>query len=129
MCDMMMCGPLKNFVKRPIDAEAFGNLSSLETFVRARAETVYHPVGTCRMGADDASVVDPSMKVRGLDGLRVVDGSVMPTLLSGNTNLPIMAMAEKIADELIHGESFSPQHLIAGEMLAHDAHGRRPPSS
>jgi choline dehydrogenase len=81
------------------------------------------------MGADDASVVDPSMKVRGLDGLRVVDGSVMPTLLSGNTNLPIMAMAEKIADELIHGESFSPQHLIAGEMLAHDAHGRRPPSS
>lgn len=129
MCDMMMCGPLKNFVKRPIDAEAFGNLSSLETFVRARAETVYHPVGTCRMGADDASVVDPSMKVRGLDGLRVVDGSVMPTLLSGNTNLPIMAMAEKIADELIHGESVSPEYPIAGQMLAHDAHGRRPPSS
>jgi choline dehydrogenase len=59
---------------------------------------------------------------------RVVDGSVMPTLLSGNTNLPIMAMAEKIADELIHGESFSPQH-DRWEMLAHDAHGRRPPSS
>lgn len=107
MCDMIMGGPLKNFVKRPIDAEAFGDLSSLEGLVRARAETVYHPVGTCRMGADEASVVNPSMRVRGLDGLRVVDGSVMPTLISGNTNLPIMAMAEKIADELIHGDGFS----------------------
>ncbi|HQS45868.1 MAG: glucose-methanol-choline oxidoreductase [Rhizobiales bacterium 24-66-13] len=103
MCDMIMAGPLKAFVKRPIDADAFGDRNALEGFVRARAETVYHPVGTCRMGADDASVVDPGMRVRGLDGLRVVDGSVMPTLISGNTNLPIMAMAEKIADEIIHG--------------------------
>ena len=126
MCDMMMRGPLKNFIKRPLDAEVFGNLSEQEAFLRARAETVYHPVGTCRMGADDASVVDPSMKVRGVDGLRVIDGSVMPTLLSGNTNLPIMAIAEKIADELIHGESVSRDHPIAGEMLAH---GRHAPSS
>ncbi|MFZ1813133.1 MAG: GMC family oxidoreductase, partial [Rhizobiaceae bacterium] len=126
MCDMMMRGPLKNFIKRPLDAEVFGNLSEQEAFLRARAETVYHPVGTCRMGADDASVVDPSMKVRGVDGVRVIDGSVMPTLLSGNTNLPIMAIAEKIADELIHGESVSRDHPIAGEMLAH---GRHAPSS
>ncbi|MCA0339862.1 MAG: GMC family oxidoreductase N-terminal domain-containing protein [Proteobacteria bacterium] len=107
MCDMIMGGPLKNFVKRPIDMDAFGDRAALEGFVRARSETVYHPVGTCRMGADDAAVVDPSMRVRGLEGLRVVDGSVMPTLISGNTNLPIMAMAEKIADELVHSEGAS----------------------
>ncbi len=88
------------------DAESDADIRAL---IRARAETIYHPVGTCRMGRDQAAVVDASLKVHGVEGLRVVDASVMPTLIGGNTNAPTMMIAEKASD-LIHGLSRAKTH-------------------
>jgi choline dehydrogenase len=70
----------------------------LVAFVRAKAETVYHPVGSCRMGSGEDAVVDAQLRVRGVAGLRVVDASVMPTLPGGNTNAPTIMIAERAAD-------------------------------
>jgi choline dehydrogenase len=83
--------------------------AEIDAWVRQNAETIYHPVGTCRMGVagDAMAVVDAECRVQGLSGLRVIDASVMPTLVGGNTNAPTMMIAEKVSDA-IRGKAFLP---------------------
>lgn len=89
--------PMADYMGRdryPVD---LADDAALESLIRARADTVYHPVGTARMGSDEAAVVDPRLKVRGVDGLYIADASVMPRLIGGNTNAPSIMIGERCA--------------------------------
>ncbi|WP_084419985.1 choline dehydrogenase [Henriciella litoralis] len=85
--------------------------AEIDAFIRENGETIYHPVGTVRMGTDPHAPLDGNLKVRGVDGLRVVDASVMPTLIGGNTNAPTIMIAEKAADLMLGRKSPLPADM------------------
>ncbi len=101
---IMRAPAMREAVAAPLYASDADDEQALEDDIRRRADTVYHPVGTCRMGSDAAAVVDPRLRVRGIDGLRVVDASIMPTIVSGNTNAPAIMIGEKGAAMIIEDE-------------------------
>jgi choline dehydrogenase-like flavoprotein len=84
-------------IERPLDARALDE-QTLERALEMCSHTLYHPVGTARMGVDQSSVVDPDLRVRGVEGLRVADASVMPTIIRGHTHAPSVLIGEKAAD-------------------------------
>jgi len=89
--------PLAQFKSTELHTTGVKTDAEIEAAIRERADTIYHPVGTCRMGSDESAVLDPQLRVRGVQGLRVVDCSVMPALIGGNTNAPAIMIGEKAA--------------------------------
>jgi len=103
MRDIFRAKPLGDLLGRELGpGSAAQTDAEIGAYVRDRASgTIYHPVGTCKMGTDAMAVVDPALRVHGTEGLRVVDASVMPTLIGGNTNAPTIMVAEKAAALLL----------------------------
>lgn len=97
--ELIAASPLKEITGEEIAPGAgLQSDAALLEWVRNNAETTYHPVGTCKMGSDPMAVVDSQLRVHGIEGLRVADASIMPTLTSGNTNAPSIMIGEKCAE-------------------------------
>ncbi|MFC3612766.1 GMC family oxidoreductase [Lutimaribacter marinistellae] len=97
--DIFNAAPMQDvFLNERVPGAECREDEDIDAFIRANGQSMYHPVGTCKMGSDEMSVVDERLRVRGIDGLRVVDASIMPTIVSGNTNAPTIMVAEKAAD-------------------------------
>ena len=87
--------------------------AELDEWIKATGETLYHPVGTCKMGSDPMAVTNENGQVHGVQGLRVVDASLMPTLIAGNTNAPTIMLAEKISDHILGKAPLPPSSIMA----------------
>jgi choline dehydrogenase len=105
--------PLARYAQQPWLEAASDSDDDIAAHIRATAQTIYHPTSTCRMGVDDLAVVDPELRVRGVEALRVVDASIFPAVPRGNTNAPTIAVAEKAAD-LIRGRAAPAVDARAG---------------
>jgi choline dehydrogenase len=114
---------MKPYVRREVKpGPEAGDDAALLEFCRNHGATIFHPSGTCKMGHDEMAVVDDRLRVHGLEGLRVIDCSVMPTLVSGNTNAPVVMMAEKAVDlirEDAQASSLGRPASAAGPVAAH----------
>lgn len=105
MCQQIAkTAPMTDFLRKQLSPSpsAFDD-AALRAEIKLRATSVYHPVGTCKMGMDETAVVDPSLKVRGIEGLRVADASIMPSITGGNTNAPSIMIGEKAAQLILGG--------------------------
>ena len=99
---IMSSTPLKqNNGKEIFPGDSCQSDEEIMDFIKQKSNTIYHPVGTCKMGSDEMAVVDQSLKVHGINNLRVIDASIMPTLISGNTNAPTIMIAAKVADKIL----------------------------
>lgn len=101
---LMQTPAMSRWMAKDMFTEKVRTDNEIRQILKERSDTVYHPVGSCKMGVDDMAVVDPQLRVRGVEGLRVVDASIMPTLIGGNTNAPAIMIAEKAVD-MILGQS------------------------
>jgi choline dehydrogenase len=113
---------LKPYCQDPFTTPAGDGEDALREHIASTTFAIYHPVGTCRMGLDAGAVVDDQLRVNGLESLRIVDASVMPTVPRGNTNAPTIAVAERAADLIGHGEAL----LKASAAAPADAAGSEP---
>ncbi|HCT7101482.1 GMC family oxidoreductase [Pseudomonas aeruginosa] len=108
---LLQAPALASWIDRNLITPHVQSDEDIRAMLRSRVDTVYHPVGTCRMGTDADAVVDPQLRVHGVRGLRVVDASIMPTLIGGNTNAPSIMIAEKAADMIRGRPALPPIHI------------------